>query len=136
MNTQDILLLLVTVLATYRLAVLVTSEEPFQSLRDWLGVVTEPMDYVYETDSVDEDGNAIDAVVIVRAPIESAAQPTFVARGITCIYCTSFWIGLILSAVWYSVLVLTSTADFSATVLVKAVLVGLASSSGAILLSK
>lgn len=104
-----IVLLIISALATWRISFLITNEEPLYPVLRYFGVEFEEIDGVLF---------AMDT------------QSTFIRRGLTCLYCTSWWIGLFIG----SVLVLSGAVQLTNYVLVDTALLGFALSTSAILL--
>lgn len=105
--------LIILSFAVTRLSVLITREEPFLWLRTLLGVESElesdvstyaiietinDNEYTLDTGKheygeVDYDNHRI----VYKSELESYLQPTILSRGITCAYCVSFWLSLIVA---------------------------------------
>lgn len=108
-----ILQFILAVLSVWRLSVLITREEPFKWLRVMLGVLHERSTTSYQSDIIDnrpvppytvmagieQDYTADAHVIVIERQLPSSQQLTFVARGITCPHCVSFWLSF--AAVWF-----------------------------------
>ncbi len=83
--------LIIIALTVWRISSIIAYEEFVfglaTKLRKFLGVQS-----VYD---IDEEGNK------VLIELESHQQQTMLARGITCIYCVSFWVAIVLTGLLY-----------------------------------
>lgn len=88
---ESILDLIIIALAVWRVSSIIAYEEFAFGLatkfRKFLGVRS-----VYD---IDEEGNRI------LVELESHQQETMLARGVTCIYCVSFWVAIALTGLLY-----------------------------------
>lgn len=100
MSLLDILLMS---LAVWRVARIITEEEfVFGLARRFrlLCGVRESVMLENLTVGFDEDGFAEDVNIAHYIPYPSHLQPTLLARGITCVWCMSFWLGLLFGVLY------------------------------------
>ena len=111
--------LLILTLATFRIAYLIAHEEFIFSLMFRLkkAVGVEYITVPYQTD--DANGNIIEYYEVEQASVE---QDNSILRGLNCVYCLSFWVGI----AFYALYLIAPNAAIMAAI-------PLALSSGAIL---